>query len=563
MILFLSLTLGLAAENYYFSQKTIRDKTQDYLSSMVDITAEELDRIIIQISDISRSVISDNSIQDQILEYDHIETDSLESITKKSHLLNAMETYALLRTEINSIYYKTEGGKEIHYIKRFRVTSPSTELYQTQTKDLAGRPFWFHDSTYPGILSCARLSNYRYTKDSIGYAIVNVDETYLEEIYEQQIKNNNGTALLHSSNGYVFSSNKKELLGTIEPIVSNPTTVVQTPTVVTYNGTKSMIYTSQLLSNDWYFTLIIPYSYHVEDFIPLAHIYMFSFLLTLIIAIVLIILLSNNIVAPLKDLDRAMTQFGAGDFSTRCILVSKNEFGNLSNMFNTMANNIVNLHEKIYIQQIQLKDAMLNYLQMQINPHFLYNTLDTINWLGQLNGITEVCDIAFSLASLMRYAFIYELQVPAQKELDNIRSYIQIQSFRYGDRLHVVYEIDESLLNVSVPKLILQPIIENSIIHGVEKKTDGGTIRIILQKISESTVEFSVMDDCGGMPPETIQKILEQIHQSDMVLHPSTSIGLVNVGKRICSTTSSDSNFIIESTLGEGTTVKMRFPISK
>lgn len=558
MLLFAFFTSALVFEGYYFSKKTIFSRTQQYMQSMVSVTAEELDRIITQVNDISRSVISDEALQEFLLRYDNLDSDRFEYLTTGTELRNQLGTYALLRTEINSIYLRTDSGKEVCYMKRVSFDTDALLTHEADCRALNGRPFWFLAAPEYGIISCARQVNSIVSRSSLGYAVISLDEKFLSEIYMSLIANNGGRAFLVDSENIIISSDDKSRLGTqIDPILSSCSE--SSADVVNLEGQECIVYTSHFLCNGWRLTLVMPYLFHLEGLQAIRNVFLMSFLLVLVLGVLLLAVTLHRLIHPLKDLGQAIRQFGEGHFDTRCSVTTMDEFGYLATVFNTMAGNIVQLKDTVYTQQIQLRDAKLSALQMQINPHFLYNTLDSINWLAQLNGVQEISEIAFSLGALMRYALTNDAYVRAAQEIQNAQSYIQIQSYRYGERLKVQFELDEALLDTQIPKLILQPIVENSIVHGLEKKAGTGRITIRLFRARDGYAAFEIADNGVGMPKEKIEELWMRI-KADEYAPVSRGIGMVNVGKRVCGAAGSTDAFEIRSAPGEGTVICMYFP---
>lgn len=190
--------------------------------------------------------------------------------------------------------------------------------------------------------------------------------------------------------------------------------------------------------------------------------------------------------------------------------------------------------------QIQLKEMELKVLQTQINPHFLYNTLDSIKWMAVLHGVDDIKFMVVALGNLMRYCLDREHDiVPLKKEIENVESYLIIQKFRYGDKLSYSINIDQSVLDFNMPKLLLQPLVENAIKHGLEPKPTAGMILITGWAKDENCAVIQVEDDGMGMSKETLDKIYKSLtalqSKSDdlFVKDGHNSIGLENVNRRL------------------------------
>lgn len=164
---------------------------------------------------------------------------------------------------------------------------------------------------------------------------------------------------------------------------------------------------------------------------------------------------------------------------------AKNEIGQIGAAYNHMADNIQNLLEKVYSLELSNKQAKIDFLKMQINPHFLYNSLDTISWLGYTSGNENISDISVSLAKLLRASIKRADMVQVSEEMQTIDSYLLIQQYRFEDKIQVERQIQKEAYACYIPGFLLQPLIENSIIHGVEGKIEKGRLKAKERKKDE------------------------------------------------------------------------------
>ena len=176
---------------------------------------------------------------------------------------------------------------------------------------------------------------------------------------------------------------------------------------------------------------------------------------------------------PINELYRAMKRFRKGDFDTKIELNREDEFQQLAVGFNKMTTQLKETMEEQVRAERKVTETRIAMMQAQLNPHFLYNTLDTIKWAAKANQVSEVATLAASLAGILRYSISGKQFSALEKELEMIRRYCDIQRIRFDDCFTLEVEVGEELLNAVVPKLILQPLVENSIIHGMEGKKDG------------------------------------------------------------------------------------------
>jgi sensor histidine kinase YesM len=277
---------------------------------------------------------------------------------------------------------------------------------------------------------------------------------------------------------------------------------------------------------------------------------------------------SLSITRPVQQLTRAANELSAGRFDKEIKVDSNDEISFLAQTFNRMRININNLFHEIQqkaqleheLQQskLLLQESQLRNLQNQINPHFLFNTLNTLSKKAYLEGSEETSDLLVSVAGLLRYNLKWlDKPVTLHDEIVVIQQYMNIQKARFTDRLTLNMEIDESCLDVQIPGLTLQPIIENAVIYAVEPREDGGIIWFRI-KDGNNRVIVEVEDDGPGIHEHKIKQILEgELVQSD---GSSTGIGFTNVVKRLRLFYGMEDLMDIQSQVGEGTKVVLKIP---
>jgi len=264
----------------------------------------------------------------------------------------------------------------------------------------------------------------------------------------------------------------------------------------------------------------------------------------------------KNIDKPIAILLKNMKTTGKGQFSKTIKINRKDEFGQLFLAYNNMLNEIDNLIQKLYREQLVKSELELKVLQEKINPHFLYNTLDTINWMAKEHNITEISDIVINLSSMYRMTFNKGKDlITINNMILGISCYLSIQKLRFGDRFHYEINFDEELMEYEVLNLIVQTIVENSIVHGINELERNSTISIS-GHIKFSVIHIIVEDNGVGMSSEKLHLINESIN-SEMIVSES---GLRNVQKRIKLYYGNNYGINIESKLNQGTKIIITIP---
>jgi two-component system sensor histidine kinase YesM len=230
------------------------------------------------------------------------------------------------------------------------------------------------------------------------------------------------------------------------------------------------------------------------------------------------------------------------------------EIGFLIKAYNAMIRRIDELAQDIRLSDLMKKEAEIKMLQAQIKPHFLYNTLETMRMMALVKNETELAEVALSLGNLLRYSLAKNKdEATFYEELENVRNYIEIHRVRMGERLQFDMEVIGDLANVNTPRFILQPIIENSILHGLGRIRGKGIISLMVEDLPDRIL-IRITDNGGGIPEQQLAAIRETLAGGHSEMHPNaTGIGLRNVNERIKSYFGGDSGIRVESRVGHGT----------
>lgn len=216
--------------------------------------------------------------------------------------------------------------------------------------------------------------------------------------------------------------------------------------------------------------------------------------------------ISRQLFEPVRALNAAMGAVEEGKLDTRLEVRSTDELGQLAGRFNRMVERLrAHLEESVRRRQ-ELSDAQIRMMQAQLNPHFLYNTLDTVKWMGKINKVPEVATVAADLADILRSSISGGEFVTLGEELTTLDRYVEIQSIRFPGKFALVKDVEDLALDVLVPKLMLQPIVENSIIHGF---ADSGGSIVVTARLSDEELIITVRDDGCGMSEDSLRRFRE------------------------------------------------------
>lgn len=402
-------------------------------------------------------------------------------------------------------------------------------------------------------VSIARVINDLDTQKPIGTMIINISEEEIVNCFKNimvnsdttiQLKNENNKDIIHSKGLSEYSNNK------------NFENKKAGDNYYSIQRVKGKDYITSYLKNNlnWTIISVIPYN----EISNQLNIYMVAVIAMLILNGIMsfsgLILTSSGITRPIDKLIKSMEGVEKGDFRRVNIETGNDEIGKLKNVYNTMIFKIENLIEQIVKEQKIKRKAELDVLQSQIKPHFLYNSFDAISSLSLDNRNDEVYKIIKALGNFYRTSLSNGKEVIyIEEELQTVKSYITIMQIRYNNMFSVSMDIDKRASKYKILKLILQPLVENSIYHGIKPKKARGNIFVGIS-LKDDYVEIIVFDDGVGMSNETLKTINDGI---------TKGIGLKGTMERLFIFYNGKSKFEVRSKKGEGTKVIIHIPLEQ
>lgn len=290
-----------------------------------------------------------------------------------------------------------------------------------------------------------------------------------------------------------------------------------------------------------------------------------SGLLGLLICLMLSGYLSSLIYRPIKQMQAAMSEIQKGNFKTKIKVETQDELGQLSDSFNLMSEHLTENMDRLLLRERELSEANIKMMQAQLNPHFIYNTLDTMKWLGKANQVPEIATLSAGLAKILRMSISARSMIRLSEEIEHVDAYVQIQKIRFADKFEFIVDLPEELADCIVPKLILQPIVENSILHGFADR-ENGTVMVLVSEVQaepEPKLVIIVQDDGAGMTREQVERLNECRITQGQADERKGNIGYFNVDGIIRLNYGEAYGLRVESNEGEGTKVYMVMPMRK
>ncbi len=327
-----------------------------------------------------------------------------------------------------------------------------------------------------------------------------------------------------------------------------------------YRGEKYLVTRTDMKTTGWTLVSMVPYKSVMAETMAISGVMILAVAITLIVTLLLLNRILTGVVKPLKKLEKYMVQVNPDNMDQRMEILTDDEIGHLSMKFNQMMDRIRNLKEQVIEEQEDKRKYELQALQAQINPHFLYNTLDSIIWMAETND-SNIVAMTEALAKLFRISLNKgNEEISLERELEHVKNYLIIQSMRYADKFTYEISAEPGVERCRTIKLILQPIVENCIYHGIKKKRGTGKITIRAYRREQNLI-IEVSDDGYGMPEEICRKILSDEIESENI--SGSGIGVKNVNERIQLRFGKKYGLSYSSEEGVGTTVTYVLPYNE
>lgn len=490
---------------------------------------------------------------------------------------NMINDIFFLKENLHSVFIFDLNGGSFYKLKSASLYSPfnpTDKPWYSKTIKNFGAPV---------IIPTYVLSNVSEVKDNKAYvygvsrAIIDIDDNSkmknivlvngsietLKNILSKSIIYNNQRIILINNKGYIICDTKtNEITKSLGKTDYNK--LVVSPSKYSnhlkFNGTDCLITTSSSKLSDWKIINIIPISElnkNINSIKTRTYFLTFTFIF---IALLLAIAVAKQIVNPIKKLSNAMKVVENGHFDIKIDVTTKDEIGTLSKTFNSMTQKIKNLIKEVYINKLAQKDMELKALQNQINPHFIYNTLESIHMMAEINNDNETAKMAINLGKIMRYGLSdSDKKVTVLDEINNLNSYIMLEEMRYDNIEKIDIDVEPSLLSAEIMKLTFQPIVENSLYHGLDTLESGGILKIIGYKVG-TDMKFEILDNGLGMDTNKLDSLNGYINNLN---NDFNSIGLKNVNQRIKLYYGNNYGIKIKSTVNVGTSVEILLPFKE
>ena len=562
-VLVLSAVVIVTGVSMKFTNTSIFENSSEYTHTIIQQMNQNIDSYIDYLENIAYLISSNEDVQDYLFD-EKIDNEG------RYRILNQLQTILDSRSDIRNVGIISKNGRMLINDGSKSVNQDldlnTQEWYATALEKPNGPILTSSHVQHiisgerPWVITLSRgIRDRSGSGEKEGVFFIDLNYSAISELCDQSTVGTKGYAFILDAKGnIVYHPQQQQLYNELQ--TENISLIMDTDedTVLTGTGNDGKLYSiSRSEKTGW----TVVDCTNVKELLSKSRQAQSVYVLTAIILVIVALLFSRfmarSITLPIQKLRDSMKKVQEGDFSVSDVVVdSKNEIGSLTKSFDVMTHRIHELMEQNVHEQEEKRKSELKALQSQINPHFLYNTLDSIIWMAEGKKNEEVVLMTASLARLLRQSISNEDEVvPIANEVEYARGYLTIQKMRYKDKLEFQIEVDSSILYIPLIKLVLQPIIENAIYHGLKYKESKGLL-IVKGFMKDGNAVLQVIDDGVGMDEET----LAHIYDKHKVNYHSNGVGVYNVQKRLKLYYGEDYGITYTSELGKGTTATITIP---
>lgn len=571
--------------SYRESSSAIASKISTYSVQVMSQVGENIERELARLEYDSVEIEFSDKVQSTLLNIDKMSEWEIEDVQIRMKE-DLVKKFSFLHDVSDVLIYTNDRRKIIAYgDKGFKLNFKPQylEQYLQVLNEKGGAPVWSAINqdvevryvTYAtsaeqmsksnGILLGRAIKSLE-TGDIIGILIIRTNERFFSNIYKEIDMGKGADIFVINAEGIVVSSRNSQIpiaqpykdRKLISRLINNMKVGKR---VFGHNmdDDSYLVAYMPLQRADWYVVSTIPYSYMNSESKKLRSNIVLLGIGCFLLAVLLSCLFALGISKPLKELVKVMNEAKKGNLSVSIADPGGDEIGEVARNFNSMLNDIKVLMDNVKNEEKQKRKAELKALQAQINPHFLSNTLNTVKWLASVQKADNIENIVTSLIQLLHVSMGKGGDfITIREEIEYIKNYLNIQEYRYYNRFKVNFAIEEEILDYKILKFLLQPVVENSLIHGIEQMEEQGII-VVKGFQYEDNIKIIVTDNGKGIPEDKIRCIMDSKHYSNK--SHFSGMGIKNVNERIIMNFGNQYGLQIESVPNLYTTVEITLPI--
>lgn len=530
---FLGVMLVIIAVSGAFVYDRVSSLLKDNAERHIQQTAVQangrLDALIGQIDSLMEQVANHPTVQQLLLE----ELNGKEvSFNQRQSLLQIVSSYQAYMPSVGSLELYTADYRLLFPIKDGSLSTRIDSRYIAEANTQKGRLVWIgvDPNDDQSLLAIRQVSLMDRWFSRGGYLMAKIQRSYFQLDDPLSGSDSGESILLVSDEGHLLGSSETPEPNLLPLLWTDDQTV-------SFRGKEYVQVKQRSDKANWTLLVLTPVSYVTKGISVLRTVLLFSGGIGTLLFLSLSFLLSTMITRPIIHLIRAMRKTRLGVLTPNPEPVSTMELRELNNTYNGMIANMNDLIRVVYEKEMLQSRTELKALQAQINPHFLFNTLEAFNWSLEEKGEEELAGLVVVMSRLFRYIIgspNMDEWVTLGEELEQVRRYLQIMEMRMGERLTWTIELEQPEAAVPVPKLLIQPIVENAILHGVESRVGSGTVSIVITPSGRSGwTRVTVSDNGPGMDAERLSALRSALEGGPSISSKGTGVGLVNVQRRL------------------------------
>lgn len=549
----------LGMTSYYITNREVVNETISSRILLLNEINKQIDYQLQAIENDALVVASNpevqNYLQEQELSYERLQqhSDLLDLISRYSYVKNSIHSVQLFAKNSTTSSYRGVNGI---FAYSFMEESPDYKVVQHADAAWLGS----HSLEIGEYLSIEEQVVSYYRKvwstqgEELGILVFNMKLSYMNELISASMTVGNRYIADSSMRLIVEAHESEDIAVSFESVeqqlskqLLHSNTEGKSHAIVESAHSKQLLIWNEQPRTQWVAMDMIPWESITEGSRQIQRTILFAVLICVVLAVGFALMLSKQFVNPIKSLVYAMTQLKNGKMDSRVNNDYSNEFGYMNQHFNSMAGEIEDLIHKLNVQHQKAREAELKVLQEQMNPHFLYNTLDAMNWHAIAIGSNDISRMLSLLGKMMRIGLSSgNAFIPIAKEAEHLHCYVELQKIRLQHTIDFHIQLSEDLFPYYIPKITLQPIVENAIIHGFHSRRTGSIE--VKGWITCNKIKLEIKDNGHGIPEH------KDIYSSD-------HHGLRNIKERIELYYGPQYGLSIESERGIGTTVLITLPL--
>ncbi|OMD78936.1 sensor histidine kinase [Paenibacillus odorifer] len=558
-LLLLSFLFSLTVLQYVYRiyDKQIYEKASEVLG-MSSISIENALR---ELDQLSFTVVSDEQIQECLRQLQN-DPQPYERQVLHNKIINRLVAFAGAEKYVYSMMLMDTSGGVMTAGNREGVSQDLQDQLKPLAAEASGSIVWYPQGNRNSLLAVRQIKSYTgstFTLDDLGTLVIRIR---IDLIIADSTSDTDQLIAVDATTGQAIYPEAPILL---PEELKEETERPELYRTAKYQEGTYFITKTKSSYIDWIYINATPFNEMFKHITFVKKLVVIIFALILLIGLLLGYRLARSIVRPISKLTKKMKQIEKGDLDNLeeqslgvVSQTAQDEVSQLNRTFKMMIRRIRELIDENYAKQLIIRETELKALQAQINPHFLYNTLESINWLAKMNKQAKISEMVEALGYLFRSSIgLKDPLITLEKEITIVRNYVIIQKTRFDERLDFRMDVPEHLHDALIPKLTLQPLIENAIRYALEPNIEPCTISITVSE-EEQGLDIRVSDNGPGMSAEFIKDL-----QMGRVKTRGEGIGLANIAERIQIVFGPEWGTVIESEPGQGTTIHVRIPYLK